>query len=253
VQKLANIQVYQSATAQTGVARMQPIHDQWRDPRVRKAMRLGVDTEKVLQVAYLGLGVPGEHHHVSQVHPEYYKLPFMQRDVEGARKLLADAGFPNGFEAELVCIKDPDWESKACNVMAEQWKDIGVTINVNVLPAAQYWEIWNANTNPFAFTAWTHRPLGVMVLGLAYRTGVPWNESFWSNAKFDEMLSKAEGILDPKARSEVVKDIEILMQEEGPIVQPLWRSVFSAMDKKVKGYEAHPTLYIFPWKWSLEG
>jgi peptide/nickel transport system substrate-binding protein len=253
VQKLANIQVYQSATAQTGVGRMQPIHDQWKDPRVRKAMRLGVDTEKVLQVAYLGLGVPGEHHHVSQVHPEYYKLPFMQRDVEGAKKLLAEAGFPDGFEAELVCIKDPDWESKACNVMAEQWKEIGVNIKVNVLPAAQYWEIWNANTNPFAFTSWTHRPLGVMVLGLAYRTGVPWNESFWSNAKFDEMLSKAEGILDPKARSEVVKDIEILMQEEGPIVQPLWRSVFSAMDKKVKGYEAHPTLYIFPWKWSLEG
>jgi peptide/nickel transport system substrate-binding protein len=253
VQKLANIQVYQSATAQTGVARMQPIHDQWKDPRVRKAMRLGVDTEKVLQVAYLGLGVPGEHHHVSQVHPEYYKLPFMQRDVEGAKKLLAEAGFPDGFEAELVCIKDPDWESKACNVMAEQWKDIGVTINVSVLPAAQYWEIWNVNTNPFAFTAWTHRPLGVMVLGLAYRTGVPWNESYFSNAKFDELLGKAEGILDPKARSEVVKDIEILMQEEGPIVQPLWRSVFGAMDKKVKGFEAHPTLYIFPWKWSLEG
>jgi peptide/nickel transport system substrate-binding protein len=253
VQKLANIQVYQAATAQTGVARMQPIHDQWKDPRVRKAMRLGVDSEKVLQIAYLGLGQPGEHHHVAPVHPEYYELPKMARDVEAAKKLLADAGFPNGFEAELVAIKDPDWEQKACNVMAEQWKDIGVNIKVNVLPAAQYWEIWNANTNPFAMTSWTHRPLGVMVLGLAYRTGVPWNESYWSNAKFDELLSKAEGILDPKARSEVVKDIEILMQEEGPIVQPLWRSIFSAMDKKVKGYESHPTLYIFPWNWSLEG
>jgi peptide/nickel transport system substrate-binding protein len=253
VQKLANIQLYQSTTAQTGVARMQPTSDTWKDARVRKAMRLGVDTEKVLQVAYLGLGVPAEHHHVAPVHPEYYKLPFMKQDIEGAKKLLAEAGVPDGFEAELVCIKDPDWESKACNVMAEQWKAIGVNIKVNVLPAAQYWEIWNAPTNPFAFTSWTHRPLGVMVLGLAYRTGVPWNESYWSNAKFDELLSKAEGILDPKARSEVVKDIEILMQEEGPIVQPLWRSVFGAMDKKVKGFESHPTLYIFPWKWSIEG
>ena len=43
------------------------------------------------------------------------------------------------------------------------------------------------------------------------------------------------------------------MQEEGPIVQPLWRSVFTAMDKKVKGFEIHPTNYIFPWKWSIEG
>jgi peptide/nickel transport system substrate-binding protein len=82
---------------------------------------------------------------------------------------------------------------------------------------------------------------------------VPWNESKWSNPKFDELLSKAEGILDVDKRREVIADIEKLMQEEGPIVQPLWRSVFAAMDKKVKGFAAHPTNYIFPWQWSMEG
>ena len=51
---------------------------------------------------------------------------------------------------------------------------------------------------------------------------------------------------------QVVEKIEVLMQEEGPVVQPLWRSVFMAMDKKVKGFAAHPTQYIFPWDWSLE-
>ncbi len=252
LQKIDRIKLYQSATAQTGVARMQPINDQFKDARVRKAMRLAIDTEKVLQVAYGGLGVPAEHHHVAPVHPEYYKLPFMKQDIEAAKKLLAEAGVPDGFETEITCIKDPDWESKAVTVMAGMWKKIGVKVKVNVLPAAQYWDIWNANTNPFAFTAWTHRPLGVMVLGLAYRTGVPWNESFWSNKTFDELLTKAEGILDVEKRREVMKEIETLMQEEGPIVQPLWRSVFSAMDKKVKGFQAHPTQYIFPWDWSLE-
>ncbi len=251
VLKMEHIQLYESATAQTGVARMQPIHDQWKDPRVRKAMRLAIDTEKVLQIAYGGNGLPGEHHHVCPVHPEYAKLPFMKRDVEAAKKLLAEAGLPDGFETEITAIKDPDWESKAVLAMAAMWKEIGVNVKVNVLPGAQYWEIWDKETNPFAFTAWTHRPLGVMVLGLAYRTGVPWNESKWSNAKFDELLSKAEGIIDVDERRKVVAEIEALMQEEGPIVQPLWRSVFSAMDKKVKGFTAHPTQYIFPWEWSL--
>jgi len=252
LQKMDRLQLYQSATAQTGVARMQPIHDTWKDARVRKAMRLAIDPEKVLQVAYGGNGVPAEHHHVAPIHPEYFKLPFMKQDIEAAKKLLAEAGLPDGFETEITAIKDPDWESKAVTVMAGMWKKIGVKVKVNVLPAAQYWDIWNANTNPFAFTSWTHRPLGVMVLGLAYRTGVPWNESFWSNAKFDELLTKAEGILDVDKRREVMKDIETLMQEEGPIVQPLWRAVFMAMDKKVKGFKAHPTSYIFPWEWSLE-
>ena len=251
VRKLSHVTLYEATTAQTAVARMQPIHDTWKDPRVRKAMRLAIDTPKVLQVAYLGLGEPAEHHHVAPVHPEYAKLPFMAQDIEGAKKLLADAGLPNGFETELFCNADQDWEPRAANAMAEMWKQIGVNVKVTVLPGAQYWEIWDKETAPFAFTTWTHRPLGVMVLGLAYRTGVPWNESKWSNAKFDELLSQAEGTLDVEKRREVVEEIEILMQEEGPIVQPLWRSVFAAMDKKVQGFQAHPTQYVFPWDWSL--
>lgn len=253
LQKMEHIKIYDSATAQTAVARMVMTNPTWQDARVRKAMRLAIDTEKVLQVAYLGLGLPAEHHHVCPVHPEYSKLSFMKQDIDGAKKLLADAGKGDGFEVELVAKKDPDWESRACNAMAEMWKQVGVNVKVTVLPSDQFWEIWDKPTNPFGFTTWTHRPLGVMVLGLAYRTGVPWNESQFANPKFDELLGKAEGTLDVDKRREVMAEIETLMQEEGPIVQPLWRSVFTAMDKKVKGYAAHPTGYVFPWQWSIEG
>ena len=91
----------------------------------------------------------------------------------------------------------------------------------------------------------THRPLGFMVLALAYRTGVPWNESAYSNKQFDELLAKAEGTLDVDARREILGELEKIMQEDGPISQPLWRSVYAAYDKRVKGYQVHPTLYIF--------
>ena len=39
--------------------------------------------------------------------------------------------------------------------------------------------------------------------------------------------------------------LEKIMQEDGPIVQPLWRNVVTFMDKRVKGFEMHPTFYIF--------
>ena len=251
VQGLSHIKIYDVTTAQTAVARMQAIHDTWKDARVRKAMRMAIDAEKVVQISVEGLGSPGEHHHVAPVHPEYSPLPNMY-DPAGAKKLLAEAGLPNGFETELFCKKDPEWESKACNTMAQMWKQIGVNVKVTVLPSAQYWEIWDKETAPFAFTSWTHRPLGVMVLGLAYRSGVPWNESKMANPQFDALLTKAEGILDVEKRRAVVKEIEVLMQEDGPIVQPVWLKIFQCMDQKVKGFGAHPTQYIFPWDWSIE-
>jgi peptide/nickel transport system substrate-binding protein len=240
---MPHVTIYEALTAQTGVARVQVDREEFSDPRVRKAMRLAVDTPRCLELAHRGLGAPGEHHHVCPVHPDYMKLPFMERDVDTAKALLAEAGFPNGIEAEIASKKDPPWELQAVQAMVEQWKDAGINVNINVMPSAQFWDVWDKV--PFGFTSWTHRPLGFMVLGLAYRTGVPWNESHYSNPEFDELLSKAEGTLDIDARREIIGQLEKIMQEDGPITQPLWRSVFVAYDKKVKGFELHPTFYIF--------
>jgi len=252
LQKLEHVQIHQVPSAQTAVARMQPIHDQWKDPRVRKAMRLALDTEKLLQIAHLGLGLPGEHHHVCPVHPEYADVGFVKQDIEGAKKLLAEAGLPNGFETEIFCKKDPAWEAICVQAMVQMWEQIGVRVKINILPSAQYWEIWNKPVAPFAFTTWTHRPLGVMVLGLAYRTGVPWNESHYSNPEFDRLLTRAEGILDVEERREAMAELERIMLEDGPACIPLWRAVFTAMDKRLKGFQIHPTNYLFCEEWSFE-
>ena len=47
-------------------------------------------------------------------------------------------------------------------------------------------------------------------------------------------------------------DIQALMREDGPLVQPLWRAVFGAMDKRVMGFRMHPTSYIFAEELSLK-
>ena len=252
LKQMDRLKMYQVTTAQTGVARMQPTHDEWKDPRVRKAMRLALDTEKLLQLAHRGLGAPGEHHHAAPVVPDYYKLPFMKQDIPAAKKLLAEAGVPNGFKTEIFCKKSPEWEGIAVQAMAEMWKQIGVEVKINILPSTHYWDIWNAPTAGFAFTPWTHRPLGVMLYGLAYRTGGVWNESFWSNKDFDAALEKAEGTYEVEKRREIMKVMEQIMLDDGPAAIPLWRAVVAFHDKRLKGFQAHPTSYFFAEDWSLE-
>jgi peptide/nickel transport system substrate-binding protein len=242
LRKLGHVQLHQVTTAQTAVARFQP-NKPFDDKRVRQAMRLAVDSNAVLQLAHKGLGSVGEHHHVSPIHPEYAKLAPFQRDVAKAKKLLADAGYPNGFDTEIACKPDPAWEAIAVQAMVEQWKDAGIRVKINLMPSTQFWDVWTKV--PFGFTGWTHRPLGTMVLGLAYRTGVPWNEAKYSNKDFDSLLTQAEGTLDVAKRREIMAKLEGILQDDGPIVQPLWRSVFTFMDKRVQGFKMHPTQYIF--------
>ena len=242
LQKIPHVQMYQVTTAYTATARMQPVKP-FDDKRVRQAMRYAVDSNTILQVAHKSLGQAGEHHHVSPVHPEYAKLVPFTRDVAKAKKLLADAGYPNGIDVEIACRPQPAWELLAVQAMVEQWKEAGIRVKINVMPSTQYWEVWTKV--PFGFTTWAHRPLGVMSLALAYRTGVPWNESKYSNPEFDRLLTLAEGTFDVAARREVMARLEAILQDDGPVVQPVWRAVFTFHDKRVLGFRPHPTMYIF--------
>ena len=242
LQKIPHVQMYQVPTAYTATARMQPVKP-FDDKRVRQAMRYAIDSNTVLQIAHRGLGQPGEHHHVSAVHPEYAKLAPLSRDVAKAKKLLAEAGYPNGIDVEIICRPQPAWELLAVQTMVEQWKEAGIRVKINVMPSTQYWEVWTKV--PFGFTTWAHRPLGIMSLALAYRSGGPWNESKYSNPEFDRLLNQAEGTLDVASRREFMARLEAILQDDGPIVQPVWRSIFTFLDKRVQGFRLHPTLYIF--------
>ena len=245
-----HVNIYRVSTAETAVVRMQVDRPEFEDPRVRKAFRLATGQEDVLAKAHFGLGNIAEHHHVSPQHPDYFELPLMTRDVAAAKALLADAGYAKGIDLEITCKPDPSWELGAVETMVRQWEEADIRAKISVVPTDKFWEVWDKV--PVGFTEWAHRPFGFMTLGLAYRTGAPWNESHYSNAEFDELLTKAEGTLDIAARSEIVGRLEKIMQEDGPIVQPLWRGLFAVQDKRVKGFTIHPTRYIFGEELAIE-
>ena len=241
---LPDITLYRVATAQTGMARMKVNVKPFDDPRVRLALRYATDCENCVELALRGLGVAGEHHHVSPIHPEYAPLPKFPRDVAKAKALLAEAGYPNGLDdLEITVPKNPAYLPLGAQAVQQQWKEAGVNIKIKIMPTQAYWEVWDKA--PFTFSVWYGRPLGIMVLALAYRTGVAWNESEWSNAEFDELLTKAEGTIDVDERRKLMARMEKIMQEDGPLVMPMWKEAFTYMSNRVKGFKMHPSTYIF--------
>ena len=231
-----------SRTAQNICCRMQVDHAPFTDKRVRQAIVMSVDNAKVKNLVYGDDGDVGEDHHVAPVHPDYGPLPPLKRDVEGAKKLLKEAGFENGLQVTIdVGNTDGPWHQTACEAMRDQMKEAGIDLRVNVMPAAKYWEIWDKT--PFGCTAWTHRPLGTMVMSLGYRTGVPWNESHYANPAFDKALDAAEATLDVAARKDKLAAAAKILQDDAVMVMPIWRPVYTIVAKNVHGYEGHPTEY----------
>ena len=241
IAKIPDTVIYETPTAQTGVARMQVDQKPFNDVRVREAVRLCQDHKRLLELAYRGRGAEAQDHHVAPIHPEYAPMDTPKQDYAKAKSLLAAAGYKNGIDLKIDVKKEPPWELAIAQALAEMCKPAGIRIKINVMPNSQYWEIWDKT--PFGFTAWTHRPLGVMVLNLAYRSGVPWNETHYNNPAFDKALDVASATLDVDGRRKHMEGLQRMLQKDSIIAQPLWRSVFTASHSRVKGFKVHPTLY----------
>ncbi|MEA5162263.1 ABC transporter substrate-binding protein [Cereibacter johrii] len=238
----------EARTATTLAIRFNQQAEEYRDVRVRRALQMAVDNEVVLELGYSGHGRVAENHHVCPIHPEYAELSPLTVDRAAALAQLKEAGMAE-HEFELVSLDDA-WQAASCDAVAAQLRDAGVAIRRTVLPGATYWNDWLKF--PFSATEWNMRPLGVQVLALAYRSGVPWNESAFSNKEFDAKLDEAMSLVDPDRRRVLMADLERILQEEGVLIQPYWRSIFRHVDPKVKGAEAHPTFEHHHYKWWID-
>jgi peptide/nickel transport system substrate-binding protein len=181
-----------------------------------------------------------ENHHVSPIHPEYAELPAPVFDPVAAKALLEEAGMAD-FEHDLISIDDT-WRKETTDAAAAMLRDAGIPVKRTVLPGSTFWNDWAKY--PLSSTDWAQRPLGVQVLALAYRSGEPWNETAFSNAEFDALLAQAMAIADADQRREVMAKLQKIMQDEGVIVQPYWRSIYRHHRENVVGAEMHPTFEI---------
>jgi len=243
-----SVRVIGVTTAETRVLRMRVDKVPCDDNRVRMALKLCQNREKILKLAYFGEGALGQDFHVAPVHPEYCEKPVPKYDPEKAKQLLAEAGYPNGLDVELAAATSwPEVVSYA-EVLKEDAAPAGFRIKLNTMPGSAYWDLWTEVD--LGITPWAHRPLGTMVLPLAYiadKEGkpVPWNETRWVDEEFSTLLQEASGTLDVDKRRQIFCKLEDIQWERGPIGIAFWMNLWSFASKKLENVDAHPTHYAY--------
>ncbi|MCB0165901.1 MAG: ABC transporter substrate-binding protein [Anaerolineae bacterium] len=230
------------STAQCLVLRMRVDVEPWTDVRVRNALKMCQDREKILQLAYFGEGDLSIDAHVAPVHPAYCPKDIPAYDPEGAKALLTEAGFPDGLTVTLA-TKNDQQEPELAQALKELAAPAGFDIQLDITDPSGYWDRWTEVD--LGITSWTHRPLDTMVLPLAYIGEAigAWNETRWSDEEFETLLRQAQGTLDVEARREIMCQIEDIMQERGPIGNSFWKRIWNITSSKFQNIEAHPTAY----------
>jgi len=241
------VNIFPSVTNQTRIVRMRVDMKPWTDNRVREALKLCQNREKILSLAYFGQGMLGQDMHVSPKHPEYCPIDTPKYDPAKAKQLLAEAGYPNGVDVNIAV--GSGWKEivRYAEISKQDAEPAGFRIKIQTMPNSQYWEKWTEVD--LGITTWAHRPLGTMVLNLAYvadKDGkpVPWNETRWVDPEFSKLLTEANGTLDVDKRRKIFCKLEKIQQERGSIANAFWINVWKMATKRVQNVKPHPSLYM---------
>ena len=243
----SNINITPATTCSTRVLRMRVDLKPWDDNRVRLALKLCQHHEKLLALCYFNEGLQGQDFHVYPLHPEYCEKPIPKYDPQRAKQLLKDAGYANGLDVNLAVGADWTDVVRYAEVLKQDAAPAGFRVNIKTMPTSQYWEKWTEVD--LGITPWMHRPIGTMILNLAYIADeegkpVPWNETRWVDDEFSKLLKEANGLINVDERRKVFCKLEEIQMERGSIGIPYWRNQWFVTRKRVRDVKGHPSVYM---------
>ncbi|HEX3277353.1 MAG TPA: ABC transporter substrate-binding protein [Thermoleophilaceae bacterium] len=204
------------------------------DVKVRQAMRLIADRQQLIQQALSGQARVANDLY-SPFDPAYDKdLPQRHQDLAQAKSLLKQAG-QSDLRVQLVTSSVFQGIVEAAQVLAQQAKGAGVTINVRKVDTGTFYGDSYLKW-PFAQDFWfTRTYLGQVAQGSLKES--PFNETHWNNPQFTKLITQARAELDEAKRTELLKEAQKLEYDEGGYIVWSFSNQVDAYSAKVAGFQ----------------
>ncbi len=200
---------------------------------VRLALKYAINREDIIDKIAFGAATIGNDFHLAPVQPYWpAEIPQREYDPERAKSHLKKAG-AEGLSIE-ISTADSLFSGAVdmCVLYAEHARAAGIDLKVVREPNDGYYSaVWLKK--PFCAVSWGARPTPDVMFTLAYKDDAAWNESFWQNARFNELLLQAKAELDQERRAQMYAEMCQLMRDDGGTVIPMFNNFVYARTKNV--------------------
>jgi peptide/nickel transport system substrate-binding protein len=223
------------------------------DNNVRLALKHAIDREALLKTILFGHGTVGNDHPLTPAYP-FFAADIAQRvyDPDKAKHYLKQAGLTE-LSVDLSAANAAFTGAVDTAILyAEQAKKAGISINVVQEPNDGYWtNIWQKKSWCAAY--WFGTPTPDDILTQAYSAGASWNDSAWSNEKFNKILVEARSELDVEKRAGMYRELQFLVRDEGGVVIPLFANDVFATSTRIghgklaDNYECDGRMFFDRW------
>lgn len=228
----------------------------WDDIRVRQAIAHAVDRDTLLQVIYAGLGAPA----VGMLPPGFPAYvegeldQYQQFDLELAKKLLSDAGYPDGQgfpEVELWYNNGDADRVKTAEILQQMLKEnLGINVKLSPVESKVFRETFNEGKVDFGVHNWEFDYIDPSNFLNVWDPNLGRHKE-WNNAKFNELVEVAATESDSAKRIQMYEEANKLLSEEAAGVflyhwghAQMWKSYVGGLSKDTLGYMRVPYYYL---------
>ena len=216
------------------------------DVMVRRALAMSIDRQIIVDKVTKGGQIPA--FTLNPVNPKGYSpISFLEYNVEQARQLLAEAGYPDGkgFPAVEILYNTLESHRQVAQVIQEMWKQ---NLNIETTLVNQEWKVFLDTQKQLAYHI-SRSGGGSEVADPSdfldgYTSGSGMNNTGWKNAEFDALVKRGKTAADPLERYGLFQQAEKILIDEVPIIPIYYYTKIYLRSPRVKGWKDNLLDYV---------
>lgn len=228
-------------TEYLGISMSKQPSEALKNKKVRQAINYAIDRKKMITFLRNGIGIPAESGMIPKGVPCFNEsmVKGYTYDIEKSKKLLIEAGYPNGKGiAKITIFSNPAYQDLILSI-ANELANIGIKCEIENTPASFLREAMRKNEVGFFRASWIgDYPDGENYLALFYsKNGAPPNYTFFKNEQYDQLYEKAMKETNPTITCELYQQMERIIIEEAPVIPLFYDEVVRFKHNYVKGLQ----------------
>lgn len=240
----------------------------FQDAKVREALSLAIDREYVASTLMQGTYTPatnfigpgwsdvnGQFYDNANGGKAYIASSNYTANLEEAKKLLADAGYPNGegYPTITYTTNDSSYHKVVAEYLQQAWGELGLTVQVNIVEWSSFTPMRRSGDYMAARNGWVGDYSDASNMLDLFVTGNGNNDGKFSNPEFDAAIERSRATLDENERSKALHDAEDILMKETGCIPLAYYNDFWLQSPKITGSWHSPYGYWFFMYADIEG
>lgn len=225
------------------------------DLKVRQAISYAIDTKSVVDSVWKGVGKVAVGPIGPNVNYSDKNLQVHEYNVQKAKDLLKEAGYPDGFKTSIWTNEKKERVDMA-TIMQSELKEVGIDAQIKILEWGAYLDGLSKGEQDMFIIGWTCQTsdpdMAVYAPLHSSKAGSGGNYSFFKNDKVDELIMKGRTMKDSPERESVYKEIQKEVKDQAPWIFLSNGEQVVGASKNVKGFKPSPFGYHVLYNISFE-